>query len=81
MVNIAVSTQTIVPLHLLLASLPQVQWEECWWEASDWKGFRELGAAKKGNRADGAAWNEAWSEKVYHDKETSHRMVERTAHK
>lgn len=70
-----------MPLHLLLASLPQVQWEECWWEASDWKGFRELGAAKKGNRADGAAWNEAWSEKVYHDKETSHRMVERTAHK
>eukprot|EP00951_Prasinocladus_malaysianus_P042587 scaffold518615_cov48-Prasinocladus_malaysianus.AAC.1 len=26
----------------------QVEWEETWWEASDWSGMRELGAEKSG---------------------------------
>lgn len=57
-------------------------WEECWWEASDWKGLRELGAAKKGNTAEGAAWNEQWGEKMYNDPLLGgDRVVERSAHK
>lgn len=31
-----------------------VAWEECWWEASDWAGLRELGAHKIGSTPDGA---------------------------
>ena len=59
-----------------------VAWEECWWEASDWKGLRELGAAKKGNTETGAAWNEQWSEKMYNDPTLGgDRVVERSAHK
>ncbi len=30
-----------------------LQWEEVWWEASDWSGLKELGAAKSGNSAEG----------------------------
>jgi len=26
----------------------QVEWDEKWWEASDWAGMRELGAEKSG---------------------------------
>ena len=68
-------------IEFLLYSPLQVSWEECWWESSDYKGLRELGAAKKGTAADGSAWNEAWSEKMYHDLMTNEKMVERTAHK
>jgi hypothetical protein len=28
----------------------QVEWEEHWWEASDWAGMREMGAEKSGCR-------------------------------
>lgn len=26
----------------------KVEWEETWWEASDWSGLREMGAQKAG---------------------------------
>jgi hypothetical protein len=32
----------------------RVEWEETWWEASDWSGMREMGAEKTGCAADGA---------------------------
>lgn len=31
----------------------QVEWEEKWWEASDWSGMRETGAEKSGCASDG----------------------------
>ncbi len=33
----------------------QASWEECWWEASDWAGLKELGATKSGNTEYGEA--------------------------
>ncbi|GLC38541.1 hypothetical protein PLESTB_001737500 [Pleodorina starrii] len=59
----------------------QVQWEECWWQASNRYGLRELGAFKKGTTESGAAWVEEWKE-VLHTHPTNLRLViERTAHK
>ncbi len=40
----------------------QVTWEECWWEASDWAGLKELGATKTGTSASGGGhyWAAVW---------------------
>ena len=54
-----------------------MEWEEYWWEASDWAGMKELGAEKSGCSADGAAWREA----IAFDPFTGEPTVERTAHK
>lgn len=59
----------------------QVEWEEYWWEASDWAGMKELGAEKSGCSADGAAWRETWREAIAFDPFTGEPTVERTAHK
>jgi hypothetical protein len=58
-----------------------VEWEEHWWEASDWAGMRELGAEKSGCRADGAAWRETWREAITFDLSNAEPKVERSAHK
>lgn len=59
----------------------QVEWEEYWWEASDWAGMKELGAEKSGCSADGAAWRETWREAISFDPFTGEPTVDRTAHK
>ena len=58
-----------------------MEWEERWWEASDWAGMREMGAEKAGCRADGAAWRETWREAIAFDSANGEPMVERSAHK
>eukprot|EP00887_Chlorella_sp_A99_P002492 scaffold10.g2492.t1 len=58
-----------------------VQWYERWWEISDWKGMRELGAEKWGCNASGDAWRETWREAIGFDGANSQPMVERSAHK
>eukprot|EP00210_Caulerpa_lentillifera_P003246 g3099.t1 len=42
------------------------QWEEIWWDASDWNDYRELGA-KKSCTESNRMWNEQWIEKLYFD--------------
>lgn len=59
----------------------QVEWEEWWWEASDWAGMKEMGAEKLGCTADGAAWRETWREAIAFDEATGEPLVERSAHK
>lgn len=59
----------------------QVQWEETWWESSDWSGMREMGAQKVGCNVGGDAWREAWKERVYHVAGSGEPCVERSAHK
>ena len=59
----------------------QVEWEEKWWEASDWAGMRELGAEKSGVGADGSAGRETWREAIAFDAATAEPTVERSAHK
>jgi hypothetical protein len=69
--------------HLLRGTAEggRVQWEETWWEASDWTGFKEMGAEKKGNDAAGGAWREAWTERLHYAGADLDAVVERTAHK
>ncbi|KAK9830975.1 hypothetical protein WJX81_004457 [Elliptochloris bilobata] len=64
-----------------VSSSGKVEWEERWWEASDWAGMREMGAEKAGCRADGAAWRETWRETITFDPGNGEPMVERSAHK
>lgn len=59
----------------------KVEWEERWWEASDWAGMKEMGAEKLGCTADGAAWRETWREAIAFDEATGEPLVERSAHK
>jgi len=59
----------------------KVEWEERWWEASDWAGMREMGAEKSGCAADGSAWRETWREAIAFDSTTGEPIVERSAHK
>ena len=59
----------------------QVEWEDRWWEVSDWAGMKEMGAEKSGCRADGAAWRETWREAISYDRASGEPMVERSAHK
>ena len=58
-----------------------MEWEEKWWEASNWAGMREMGAEKSGVGADGSAWRETWREAIDYDAATAEPTVERTAHK
>ena len=58
-----------------------MEWEEKWWEASNWAGMREMGAEKSGVGADGSAWRETWREAIDYDAVTAEPTVERTAHK
>ncbi|DBA86837.1 hypothetical protein WJX79_009019 [Trebouxia sp. C0005] len=67
--------------HRLKGKSGKVEWEEYWWEASDWAGMKELGAEKSGCSADGAAWRETWREAIAFDPFTGEPTVERTAHK
>jgi hypothetical protein len=59
----------------------KVEWEETWWESSDWSGMREMGAQKAGCNASGDAWREAWTERVYYEAATGEPFVERNAQK
>ncbi len=58
-----------------------MEWEEKWWEASDWAGMREMGAEKSGCAANGSAWRETWREAIAFDSATGQPIVERSAHK
>ncbi|PNW83327.1 hypothetical protein CHLRE_05g248000v5 [Chlamydomonas reinhardtii] len=58
-----------------------VQWEECWWTASNRYGLREMGAFKKGSTEAGAAWVEEWKEVLYTHATNLRLVIERTAHK
>ncbi len=58
-----------------------MEWEERWWEASDWAGMREMGAEKSGCAADGSAWRETWREAIAFDTASGEPIVERSAHK
>ncbi|KAG2445102.1 hypothetical protein HYH02_008969 [Chlamydomonas schloesseri] len=58
-----------------------VQWEECWWTASNRYGLREMGAFKKGSTETGAAWVEEWKEVLYTHSTNLRLVIERTAHK
>lgn len=59
-----------------------VNWEETWWETSDWQGTKEMGAFKTGTKADGSAWRESWQEVLTYDQAVGGEpFVERTAHK
>ncbi len=69
------------PCFLCVACTPQVQWEECWWKASNRYGLRELGAFKKGTAESGAAWVEEWKEVLYTHPTNLRLVIERTAHK
>ena len=68
------------PLHVAVCVL-QVSWEECWWQASDRYGLKELGAFKKGTTAGGAAWREEWKELIYPHHINKRQAIDRTAHK
>ena len=59
----------------------KVEWQECWWETTDWAGRKEMGAEKTGCSLAGDAWREAWREAIGFDAETGEPTVERTAHK
>lgn len=48
------SPQPLHPAALSLLPPTQASWEDCWWEASDWFGLRELGAKKSGKTEYGA---------------------------
>ena len=74
---------TAIQLFLKSATLAcrQVEWEERWWEASDWAGMREMGAEKSGCGADGSAWRETWREAIAFDSGSGEPIVERSAHK
>lgn len=69
--------------HLLRGTADggRVQWEESWWEASDWTGYKEMGAEKKGNDAEGGAWRETWTERLHYVGADLDSVVERSAHK
>ena len=69
------------PRSLRQACALQVEWEEKWWEASDWGGMREMGAEKSGCSIDGSAWRETWREAIAFDEATGEPLVERSAHK
>lgn len=58
-----------------------VNWSEKWWEISDWRGMKELGAEKWGFNMNGDAWRETWREAIGVDAHTGQPTVERTAHK
>ena len=58
-----------------------VQWSERWWEVSDWRGMKEMGAEKWGSNDNGDAWRESWRESIGFDESTGQPMVERSAHK
>ena len=59
----------------------KVEWQECWWETTDWAGRKEMGAEKTGCSLAGDAWREAWREAIGFDEATGEPTVERTAHK
>lgn len=58
-----------------------MEWQETWWEVSDWNGLREYGALKEGTGAGGGSWRETWTEKVYTDSVKGARCVDRFANK
>ncbi len=58
-----------------------MEWEERWWEASDWAGYKEMGAEKSGCTASGEAWRETWREVISVDGDSGEPTVERSAHK
>eukprot|EP00884_Botryococcus_braunii_P009595 jgi/Botrbrau1/18637/Bobra.0367s0073.1 len=59
----------------------KVEWEERWWEASDWAGYKEMGAEKSACNSSGEAWRETWRELISVDGDTGEPTVERSAHK
>ena len=68
--------------HLLRGTAPGgVEFKETWWEASDWTGYKEMGAEKKGNDAEGGSWHESWTERLHFVGADLDCVVERNAHK
>ena len=57
-------------------------WKETWWEKSDWNGYKELGAEKRGeDPRDGANWGETWKESMRIDTDTGTSSIEKEADK
>lgn len=56
------------------------QWEETWWEASDWNGLRELGARKSCIEST-RSWTEQWLEKLYFDRPLHAHVIFKTCKK
>lgn len=54
--------------------------QSTWWEASDWRGYVELGAHKRGSDGVGL-WEESWEEKMSQDPTNGQTVIERRAHK
>ncbi|GMH35329.1 hypothetical protein BSKO_03197 [Bryopsis sp. KO-2023] len=59
----------------------KVEWEETWWEVSDWCGLKEFGALKTGASGKGGAWRETWTEKISTDSANNEQVIERSANK
>lgn len=57
------------------------QWEETWWEKSDWTGYKELGVEKSGRNAEGDSWWETWQEMLHQDEWSNLARIERSAQK
>lgn len=61
--------------------MARVEFEETWWEASDYAGLRVMGAEKRGRDAQGGQWRERWEEKLFYASAALDGVVERSAHK
>jgi hypothetical protein len=61
--------------------MARVEFEETWWEASDYAGLRVMGAEKRGRDAQGGQWRERWEEKLFYASAQLDGVVERSAHK
>lgn len=46
-------TQPLLSLRSMPVPPPPLQWYEKWWEVSDWRGMKEMGAEKWGCNAQG----------------------------
>jgi hypothetical protein len=61
--------------------MARVEFEETWWEASDYAGLRVMGAEKRGRDAQGGQWRERWEERLFYASAALDGVVERSAHK
>jgi len=61
--------------------MARVEFEETWWESSDYAGLRVMGAEKRGRDAQGGQWRERWEERLFYASAALDGVVERSAHK
>eukprot|EP00268_Persea_americana_P020998 TRINITY_DN2101_c1_g1_i3.p1 TRINITY_DN2101_c1_g1~~TRINITY_DN2101_c1_g1_i3.p1 ORF type:complete len:436 (-),score=101.90 TRINITY_DN2101_c1_g1_i3:945-2252(-) len=57
------------------------EWQETWWEKSDWTGYKELGVEKSEKNAEGDSWWETWQEVLHQDEWSNLARIERSAQK